>query len=1158
MANSKNSSFKYHAFISYRHADNKTQGRKWATWLHQAIETYEVPNDLVGQKNSRGDTIPPRIYPVFRDEQELPAHADLGTSIVSALEQTNLLIVLCSPRAVASTYVADEIDYFKKLGNSGHIIAAMIDGEPNTSWDEGKQKLGFTKADECFPVPLQYEYNQDGNATDKHAEPIAADFRINNNGKPEQGFTSPAAYREHLKNTTQLDKKSIAAKVNAYQQQLHLMLLKIIAGILGVPLGELTQRDKEYQLEQERLKAKKLRRWLAAVAILAILAVGAGVFAYFQKEEAIFQQQLAIKEKNGAQVLQSEFLTQMSKNQSEKGEYDTALLLSLNAIPGLYGGDRPLLKGIELSFHEPLEKINRLMNINAKHPLSRQSVKFDQTGRYVATVDNRTLTIWSLDDGKPVTKITSESRILNFDFSYDSRFIFTSAEAVDVWSVLTGEQVQQFDYPDRQLGRVAFHPVKNLLAITSVMPEETTPKWLQTSASKSKAESAVTSYIDIFDAESAEITTSLSIKNVIPIKPIFSPDGTKILSVAVNHGTYLWSLETGKLIQHKFVNDFSDINTKRNRGTLKAGFSPNGAMIFSEIDKSKVAIWSAETGEILQIIKISEKSSKLLSAQFSQDNKKLLTLSDYSNQVLEWSVATGEILHRYQLNESHLSYASYSPGSDLVLASSFNDKKSIVWSADSQALIKVIDHSLEAINLIDMFSAIIEGNFFTVFGEKIVSWSLTSQAEISLFLNKESYFIKNIHYSFDNKFVVVSQRDGKHFIWDIKKNNVLHELDFGKNTLQSYIFPQQNKLLITREVNNKFESEALVYDLQTGEKLDEFIFEGKLYRDIKFSPDGDSIIYVVKKPQEQQPLKNEVLQHRNLLTGVTKSIARNNLIPSYEFNRAGKRVLLVSTFNYFSSDVKKQNFPSEVILFDLISSKREATHPDLVNPKIAIFSPFDDKILVQHDTKKLSLFSADFVENLSTLFYSDGHWIRDFIFHPDGNGAIFIDGNSVAVWKFKDEQPSIFKRHSLDNVFLVDVSISSDHQYLLTTSSTVNSERNTSVLWDVNTMAKIETFSQVTKDLPSKFSNDSKSIVTTEYLSPDARFPTAKVTPIFQKMLKKTDKKMVSIKDYEEQAINSLPINRSCLTPAERRAFFLPALSAQQWQDRGCAHFTSK
>ena len=74
-----------------------------------------------------------------------------------------------------------------------------------------------------------------------------------------------------------------------YQKQQHLMLLKIIAGIIGIPLGELTQRDKEYQLEIERQKAKKLRRWLAGVFILAVVAIGASVFAYFkEKETAIF------------------------------------------------------------------------------------------------------------------------------------------------------------------------------------------------------------------------------------------------------------------------------------------------------------------------------------------------------------------------------------------------------------------------------------------------------------------------------------------------------------------------------------------------------------------------------------------------------------------------------------------------------------------------------------------------------------------------------------------------------------------------------------------------------------------------------------------------------------------------------------------------------
>lgn len=30
---------KYGVFISYRHADNKEQGRQWATWLHHTLET---------------------------------------------------------------------------------------------------------------------------------------------------------------------------------------------------------------------------------------------------------------------------------------------------------------------------------------------------------------------------------------------------------------------------------------------------------------------------------------------------------------------------------------------------------------------------------------------------------------------------------------------------------------------------------------------------------------------------------------------------------------------------------------------------------------------------------------------------------------------------------------------------------------------------------------------------------------------------------------------------------------------------------------------------------------------------------------------------------------------------------------------------------------
>lgn len=277
----------YLAFISYRHADNKQQGRQWATWLHQSLETYEVPADLVGKTNSRGEVIPERIYPIFRDEDELPADADLANSITNALKHSKLLVVLCSPNAVASTYVADEIRFFKQLGHSDRIIAAMIDGEPNASWDNAKQAAGVLPEAECFPLPLQFTVDEQGELTQQRAEPIAADFRVNLDGKTEQGWTNVEALRQHLKTTTKLTEPQIKATVSGYQQQQQLMLLKIIAGILGVPLGDLTKRDQAYQLEQQRKKAKILKRWLTALFFLALIAIFSGIYAYVKQQDAV-------------------------------------------------------------------------------------------------------------------------------------------------------------------------------------------------------------------------------------------------------------------------------------------------------------------------------------------------------------------------------------------------------------------------------------------------------------------------------------------------------------------------------------------------------------------------------------------------------------------------------------------------------------------------------------------------------------------------------------------------------------------------------------------------------------------------------------------------------------------------------------------------------
>lgn len=266
----------YWCFISYRHADNKEPGRQWATWLHQALETYEVPADLAGTRNQRGDVIPERIFPVFRDEEELPADARLSTPIEAALAASRFLVVLCSPQAVKSRFVSEEVLRFKQLGKQDRILAAIVEGEPTG---------GTNPERECFPDALRFALDSAGQLSTQEAEPIAADFRLPD-GTP--GWTSPKAFRDALK-LAAVPEATANAQVAAYAKQQNLMLLKIVAGVLGVPLGVLTKRDKAYQLEKQRQRARVLRRWLAAISLLAVAAMASGVLAFRNWREAAAQ-----------------------------------------------------------------------------------------------------------------------------------------------------------------------------------------------------------------------------------------------------------------------------------------------------------------------------------------------------------------------------------------------------------------------------------------------------------------------------------------------------------------------------------------------------------------------------------------------------------------------------------------------------------------------------------------------------------------------------------------------------------------------------------------------------------------------------------------------------------------------------------------------------
>src|SRR5688572_11348438 len=116
---------RYAAFISYSNVD-RAMGER----IQKALESFSVPQPLQGQDFGRGP-VPKRITPIFRDRWDADASADLGETLRTGLQASDALIVLCSPAAARSSWVAEEIRTFKRIGREDRIYPVIVDGLPD-------------------------------------------------------------------------------------------------------------------------------------------------------------------------------------------------------------------------------------------------------------------------------------------------------------------------------------------------------------------------------------------------------------------------------------------------------------------------------------------------------------------------------------------------------------------------------------------------------------------------------------------------------------------------------------------------------------------------------------------------------------------------------------------------------------------------------------------------------------------------------------------------------------------------------------------------------------------------------------------------------------------------------------------------------------------
>ena len=199
----------YTAFISYSHdADSNIAGA-----LQSALHRFAKPWYKL------------RALHIFRDQTNLAVNPALWSSIRDALDQSLFFILLASPEAAASPWVAKEADYWISRNGPSHILIVLTGG--TLQWE--RSAAAFTpQHTTALPPGLLHVFPE---------EPLFLDLRW--------GHDTGARFRLR-------------------EPRFHEAVLQLAATLHNRPKDELDGAD---------IRSQRQTRWVAASAVIVILLV---------------------------------------------------------------------------------------------------------------------------------------------------------------------------------------------------------------------------------------------------------------------------------------------------------------------------------------------------------------------------------------------------------------------------------------------------------------------------------------------------------------------------------------------------------------------------------------------------------------------------------------------------------------------------------------------------------------------------------------------------------------------------------------------------------------------------------------------------------------------------------------------------------------------